>query len=87
MDIQGFVQNVKRILDERRISYSRAGRESGAGIDFIRDMERKGSWPSTEKILKMADYLDVTVSELLGEKSPLLPIPRIKVHQHQTNSN
>lgn len=31
-------------------------------------MERKGSWPSTEKILKMADYLGVSVSELLGEE-------------------
>lgn len=66
MDIQDFVRNVKRILDERGISYSRAGKESGAGIDFIRDMDRKGSWPSTEKILKMADYLDVSLDYLLG---------------------
>lgn len=68
MDIQDFVQNVKRLLDQRGISYSRAGRESGTGIDFIRNMERKGSWPSTEKILQMADYLGVSVSELLGEE-------------------
>lgn len=73
MDLQVFVQNVKRILDERRISYSRAGRESGAGIEFIRNMERKGSWPSTEKILKMADYLGISVSELLGEEKELAP--------------
>ena len=73
MDIQFFVQNIKRILDERKISYSRAGRESGAGIDFIRDMERKGSWPSTEKILQMADYLSVSVSELLGEEKEPAP--------------
>lgn len=75
-DIQFFVQNVKRILDERKISYSRAGRESGAGIDFIRDMERKGSWPSTEKIMKMADYLGVSVSELLGEGKEPAPLAR-----------
>lgn len=68
MDVPDFVQNVKRILDERGISYSRAGRESGAGIEFIRNMERKGSWPSTEKILKMSNYLGVSVSELLGEE-------------------
>lgn len=73
MDIQDFVQNVKHHLDMRGISYSRAGRESGAGIDFIRDMDRKGSWPSTEKILKMADYLGVTVGELLGERPPEIP--------------
>lgn len=74
MDIQIFVQNVKRILDERGISYSRAGRESGAGIDFIRNMERKGSWPSTEKILQMADYLGMTAGELLGEEIAPTPV-------------
>ena len=74
MDIQDFVQNVKRLLDQRGISYSRAGRESGAGIDFIRNMERKGSWPSTEKILQMADYLGVSVSDLLGEEKEPAPV-------------
>lgn len=67
MDIQIFMQNVKRLLDERRISYSKAGRESGAGIDFVRNMERKNSWPSIEKVSQMADYLGITVGELLGE--------------------
>lgn len=74
MDIQDFVQNVKHHLDMRGISYSRAGRESGAGIDFVRDMDRKGSWPSTEKILRMADYLGITVGELLGERPPEVPV-------------
>lgn len=74
MDIQFFVQNVKRLLDERGISYSRAGRESGAGIEFIRNMERKGSWPSTEKVLQIADYLGVSVGELLGEEKELTPV-------------
>lgn len=71
MDIQVFMQNVKRLLDERGISYSRAGRESGAGIDFVRNMERKSSWPSIERVSQMADYLGVSVGELLGEnKAP-----------------
>lgn len=62
-----FVQNVKSILDERGISYARAGRECGAGEEFIRNMERKGSAPSVEKVQQMAQYLGVTTSELLGE--------------------
>lgn len=70
MDIQIFVQNVKHLLDERGISYSRAGRESGAGEDFIRNIDRKNSFPSIDKVKKMADYLEVTVSELLGEEKP-----------------
>lgn len=70
MDIQIFVQNVKHLLDEQGVSYSKAGRESGAGIDFIRNIDRKNSFPSIDKVKKMADYLGVTVSELLGEESP-----------------
>lgn len=75
MDIQVFVQNVKRLLDKRGISYSRAGRESGAGIDFIRNMERLGTAPSIEKVSKMADYLGVSVGELLGEEKGPAPVP------------
>lgn len=72
MNLLVFMQNVKRLLDERNISYSRAGRESGAGIDFVRNMERKNSWPSIEKVALMADYLGITVGELIGEqKSPI----------------
>lgn len=74
MDIQVFVQNVKRLLDERGISYSRAGRESGAGIDFVRNMERLGTAPSIEKVSQMADYLGVSVGELLGEDTKPTPI-------------
>lgn len=73
MDIQIFVQNVKSILDERGISYSKAGRESGAGEDFIRNIDRKGSFPSIDKVKKMAEYLGVTTSELLGEKETPTP--------------
>lgn len=70
MNLLVFMQNVKRLLNERNISYSRAGRESGAGIDFVRNMERKHSWPSIEKVALMADYLGITVGELLGEELP-----------------
>lgn len=73
MDIHVFVQNVKHQLDMRGISYSRAGRESGAGEDFIRNIDRKSSFPSIDKVKKMADYLGVTVGELLGERPPEVP--------------
>lgn len=74
MDIQFLVQNVKRLLDMRGISYSRAGIESGAGIDFVRNMERKGTEPSIGKVMQMATYLGITVGELLGEEKEPTPI-------------
>ncbi len=67
MDLEFFVQNLKRILDERGISYTKAGRESGAGAEFIRNIDRQKSAPSILKVQQMAHYLGVTVSELLGE--------------------
>lgn len=73
MDIRFFVENVKSILDKRGISYARAGRESGTGVDFIRKMENYGTTPSIEKVCKMADYLGVTVGELLGEEKKPTP--------------
>lgn len=70
MDVDIFVKNLKAILDKRGISYSRAGRESGAGQEFIRTMERQKSAPSYLKVQQMAQYLGMTTSELLGEETP-----------------
>ena len=39
--------------------------ESGAGKNFIANM-RKGSMPSAEKFIALADYLDCSVDYLLG---------------------
>ena len=70
MDVENFVKNLKAILKERGISPSRAGRESGAGIDFIRMMEVRKSAPSYLRVQQMAQYLGMTTSELLGEETP-----------------
>lgn len=80
MDIQFLVQNVKRLLDMRGISYSRAGIESGAGIDFVRNMERKGTEPSIGKVMQMATYLGITVGELLGEEKEPTPVSAGEPH-------
>lgn len=68
MDVDIFVNKLKRILKERDISPATAGRESGCGQDFIPNMEHKKSAPSYLKVQQMAKYLGMTTSELLGEK-------------------
>lgn len=68
MDVDIFVKNLKDILKKRGISPTTAGRESGCGQDFIPNMERKKSAPSYIKVQKMAYYLGMTTSELLGEE-------------------
>lgn len=70
MDASAFVQNIKFYCERQRIKPTVACRESGAGKDLINQIERQRSMPSVEKVQLLAQYLGVTVSELLGEAPP-----------------
>lgn len=70
MDKEIFVQNIKRQCSLRGVKPTIACRESGAGADLINQIERRGSVPSVERVQLLAQYLGVTVSELLGEPTP-----------------
>lgn len=67
MDAQIFVQNIKNFCERKGIKPTVACRESGVGTSFINNVER-GQTPSVAKVQMLAEYLGVTVSELLGEK-------------------
>ena len=67
MDKEIFVQNIKKFCVAKGVRPTIACRESGAGINLINKMESRGSIPSVEKVQLLAQYLGVTVSELLGE--------------------
>lgn len=66
MNIDLFVQNVKHLCAERGISPTAACKESGVGTSFIPDIKR-GRIPSIDKFEKLAIYLGVTVSDLIGD--------------------
>lgn len=70
MDRAIFVENIKKYCAQRGVKPTVACRESGAGADLINQMERRGSVPSVERVQQLAQYLDVTTSELLGEVLP-----------------
>nr|WP_325295363.1 helix-turn-helix transcriptional regulator [uncultured Oscillibacter sp.] len=70
MDKEIFVQNIKKQCSLRGVKPTIACRESGAGADLINQIERRGSVPSVERVQLLAQYLGVTVSELLGEPLP-----------------
>lgn len=70
MDKEVFVQNIKQYCALRGVKPTVACRESGVGSSFINNIEVKGSVPSIEKVQLLAQYLGVTVSELLGEPMP-----------------
>ena len=61
------MQNIKKICAIRGVKPTVACRESGAGANLINKLESRGSIPSVEKVQLLAQYLGVTVSQLLGE--------------------
>ena len=70
MDVKIFVQNIKYLCKIKGVKPTIACEESGAGRNLINQMESRGSIPSIEKVQRLADYLGVTTSELLGESAP-----------------
>lgn len=73
MDRDIFVQNIKAHCAAKGVKPTVACRESGVGTSFINDLER-GKTPSVAKVQMLAQYLDCTVSDLLGE-DPTPPDP------------
>ena len=67
MNVDVFVQNVKSLCKAQGTTPSAASEASGAGRNFM-DNIKKGSIPSVAKVQMLAEYLGVTVSDLLGEK-------------------
>lgn len=66
MDRELFVQNIKDRCRAKGVKPTVACREAGVGTSFITDINR-GQTPSVAKAQMLAQYLDCTVSDLLGE--------------------
>lgn len=69
MNVEFFVENVKSYCRAKGVSPSRACIESGAGKTLM-DNVKRGRVPSVDSVQLLAQYLGVTVSELLGEPTP-----------------
>lgn len=72
MNTTWFVQNIIKMCNKRGVKPTVACRESGAGSNLLQNL-KNGSEPSIGKVLALAQYLDCTVSELLGEVAELPP--------------
>lgn len=68
MDAMVFVENIKKYCELKGIKPTVACRESGVGASFVSDINR-GQTPSVAKVQLLANYLGITTSELLGEKT------------------
>lgn len=70
MDKSLFVENVKFYCKKNNVKPTNACRDSGAGASLISNIETRGQTPSVDKVQKLAAYLGVTTSALLGEEQP-----------------
>lgn len=62
--------NVETLVNQRGESKTKVFINSGAGKDFFSNLN-KGQVPSVEKIISLADYLEVSVDYLLGRTNEL----------------
>lgn len=69
MDKDLFVQKVKYLCLQKGVKPTNACRECGVGGSFLNDIQR-GRLPSIDKFEKIAHYLGITVSDLIGELPP-----------------
>ena len=77
MNVEKFVQNVKKLCEAKGTTPTAACKECGVGTSFIPDIKR-GRVPSIDKFEKLAYYLGVTVSELIGDtRSTLITFQHI----------
>ena len=58
-----FIKKLLNELKERKISKSELARSTEIGDSTIRSWE-KGSQPTLDKLIKIANYLDITLDEL-----------------------
>jgi transcriptional regulator with XRE-family HTH domain len=65
MDKDTLIKNIIHYSTQKKIYPTKACEEAGVGRTFLSDIRK--SVPSVEKVQRLAEFLGVTTSELLGE--------------------
>ena len=73
MQIDVFVQNVKKYCELKGVKPTVACAESGAGKSLLSEISSRGRIPSIERVQLLAQYRGVTTSDLLGEAQKSSP--------------
>lgn len=63
---QSIRENILMVLDLKGLKTSPMLTELGFSQSLLSDMKRYNNVPSSDKLAKIADYLDVSVDYLLG---------------------
>ncbi len=57
---------IKVLCKEKNISVAQLLRDCNIAKSLIYDLERRGWWPSADRIVRVADYLGCSTDYLLG---------------------
>nr|UVX90159.1 MAG: helix-turn-helix domain protein [Bacteriophage sp.] len=74
MNVERFVENVRKYCALANTKPTVACENSGAGKNMLTNLSKRGIVPSVERVQMLAQYLGCTVSDLLGE-DPAPPDP------------
>lgn len=66
MDAELFIENVKTFCRRKGVSPTAACVASGAGRNLLTNL-KKGEEPSIKRVQLLADYLECSVSDLVGD--------------------
>lgn len=61
-------QNIEMLVSQAGITINRFLKDNGFNTSFFNDL-KKGAIPSAQKIVKIADYFNVSTDSLLGRSS------------------
>jgi transcriptional regulator with XRE-family HTH domain len=67
-----FGKNIKSLRNRRNWSQADLAENANISINFLGDIERGNKWPHPETLTKLADALEVKVSELFFEEDAKL---------------
>ena len=70
MNIKKLLFNIENIIREKNISERKACINAGISPDFIRDMRRNGNFPKVDKLIKLANSLNVSIDYFLNALNP-----------------
>jgi transcriptional regulator with XRE-family HTH domain len=59
----------EQLLQEKGIKPYRVHKETGVAQSTLSDWKTKGRLPSVENLVKIAQYLDVSVEKLIGQEN------------------
>ena len=65
-----FIEKLKSLMKERKITNKQICADVGIGINQIKYWEKNGNTPSGDVLKRLASYFGVTVSDLIEEKKP-----------------